>query len=103
MTVVARRGSHEDLNLGPPCAQGSEQKVISLVRIAFLCVIEHGFIRYLSAFGPKLDPSYLEVDARSADIAEESTQPAKFSRDRRPEQVTRALGAAFSWLSICLS
>jgi hypothetical protein len=40
-----------------PCAQGSQQKSISLVRIAFLCVIEHGFIRYLSAFGPKLDPS----------------------------------------------
>src|ERR1022692_2446894 len=28
-----------------PCAQGSEQKCISLARIAFLCVIEHGFIR----------------------------------------------------------
>src|ERR1035438_2593711 len=41
-----------------PCAQASEQKYISLVRIAFLCVIEHGFIRYLSAFGPKLDPSF---------------------------------------------
>ena len=41
-----------------PCAQGSEQKYISLARIAFLCVIEHGFIRCSSAFGPKLDPSF---------------------------------------------
>ncbi len=41
-----------------PCAQGSEQKYILLVRIAFLCVTEHGFIRYSAAFGPKLDPSF---------------------------------------------
>jgi hypothetical protein len=57
----------------PPtlCAQGSEQKYISLVRIAFLCVTEHGFIRYSSAFGPKLDPSF---DSASA-LADKLTCP----------------------------
>ena len=42
------------------CAQGSERISTLLVRLAFLCVTVHGFRRYLSAFGPKLDPSFLK-------------------------------------------
>ena len=41
-----------------PCAQGSEQKSILLARLAFLCVTVYGFRQCLSAFGPKLDPSF---------------------------------------------
>ena len=40
------------------CAQGSSRNAINLVRLALFYVIVQGLGPSLSAFGPKLDPTY---------------------------------------------
>jgi hypothetical protein len=43
---------------GASCAQGSVKSAILLACLALYCVIVHGFGPSLSAFGPKLDPTF---------------------------------------------
>src|SRR5207245_7865098 len=41
-----------------PWSRSNDRNIILLIRLAWFCVLDHGFTRFSAVIGPKLDPSF---------------------------------------------
>src|SRR5258706_11705061 len=55
--LVGERGSEPPT----PWSRNDNRSTISLIRLAWFCVTDHGFTRFSAVIGPKLDPSFLQA------------------------------------------